>query len=426
MTELAVKSRHTDTPATVVDGLHRVPWIHGLIIGLLSVAWLLTSRQFEVEGLDPLWSLVFLLAIPYVLLNIWGLSTPRSSHDLPATDHRAVSRLHLCIVTKGTAPEVVKRSYEKMKHLQNDQVKITVVSDHPLEIPHLLVPPEFTTRHARYKARALEYFRQQSRLTETEWVLHLDEESIVDEPCLRACLQFCRQSRSLLGQGVILYNNHEFWKFPVPTAADCLRVADDPGRFHLQYALLHKPIFGVHGSFLLVNGQLEQEITWDTMDSLVEDYAFAIQCVKRGYSCGEVHGIVREQSPRTVVDFLRQRRRWILGIRGLSRYSIWPRFWSWLWTLSPLIKCIVAYRVFLSAKPALPVIGPVLTSCYLYFYLLGSYVQSADCRAPWPVTLRRLVVTLVLFPVSTLMESLAVAWSLFTRAEKIGFQVVDK
>lgn len=41
-----------------------------------------------------------------------------------------------------------------------------------------------------YKARALEYFRIRAQLGPEDWVLHLDEETLIDEHCIRACIDF--------------------------------------------------------------------------------------------------------------------------------------------------------------------------------------------------------------------------------------------
>ena len=64
------------------------------------------------------------------------------------------------------------------------------------------------------------------------------------------------------------------------------------GRFFAQFAWIHRPIFGVHGSFLLLNGAVENEITWDLDGYLVEDYAFSLRYMQRGYTCGLIDGSV--------------------------------------------------------------------------------------------------------------------------------------
>lgn len=88
-------------------------------------------------------------------------------------------------------------------------------------------------------------------------------------------------------------------------------MGDDLARFHLQNTIINRPVFGVHGSFLMTNGEMENECTWD-FGSLAEDFEFSQDAWRRGFTCGRIHGIVREQSPTTLRDFLKQRRRWFM------------------------------------------------------------------------------------------------------------------
>ena len=413
---------------TVAQRLQQLRWIHIPIILVLATLGVLINlqRQPRALGILELHSILYLLSLPYVILGIWGLLT--RTPPLPSQQLRALDRLIICLVTKGSNPEVVLRTYRRLLPLCGSDVKLCVVSDIPVPVPHLLVPSGFRTRRARYKARALEYFRQQQRFGPGDWVLHLDEESMLDADGLRACQQFCRRSPYQYGQGPIFYNNHEFWRYPVIAAADCIRAADDVAKFHLQLARLRRPIFGLHGSFLLVKGSLEDEITWDLDGSLVEDYAFALECMRRGLGVGEVAGIVREQSTRTVVDFLRQRRRWLVGIRGLSRKSPWVALWTWLWSLSPLVRTAVLVDVLTGhdVPLSLVVVRDIITATFLYLYLLGSVIQDVDRRTRVARLVWHAFVTGILFPVSYTLESIAALWSLVSREPRIGFQIVQK
>lgn len=126
------------------------------------------------------------------------------------------------------------------------------------------------------------------------------------------------------------------WLF---TVADGIRVGDDLARFHLQNTLIKRPVFGVHGSFLFTNGEMENECTWD-FGSLAEDFEFSQDAWRRGFTCGRVHGIVREQSPTTVRDFLKQRRRWYMGIRDIQGVYGLPHLAVNLWTVGVFTLCV--------------------------------------------------------------------------------------
>lgn len=53
-----------------------------------------------------------------------------------------------------------------------------------------------------------------------------------------------------------------------------VRLAEDYGRFHLPFKALRRPLLGwIHGSWLLINGEVENKIGWDT-DNMCEDYWF--------------------------------------------------------------------------------------------------------------------------------------------------------
>ena len=97
--------------------------------------------------------------------------------------------------------------------------------------------------------------------------------------------------------------------------------------------LVHRPIFGCHGSFLLTNGLVENAVTWD-LGSLTEDYQFSVHAWEKGFMCGKIPGLVREQSPMDLIGFLKQRRRWYVGIRRLPLAL--PKIWAFFWTLGIL------------------------------------------------------------------------------------------
>ena len=87
------------------------------------------------------------------------------------------------------------------------RLEIVILADAPCA-PELLdlgarvevTPTDFVTEKARFKARSLEYFRAAVNLQAENWVLHLDEESMVDENALRACVDFIEKGEYDFGQ----------------------------------------------------------------------------------------------------------------------------------------------------------------------------------------------------------------------------------
>ena len=128
-----------------------------------------------------------------------------------------------------------------------------------------------------------------------------------------------------------------------------MRFRDDLGKFQFAHSCLHFPLFGYHGSFILIRGSVENAVTWDT-ECLAEDLWFSIevylsppslatdlrlsllttksQAWKAGFSSGFIPGVAREQSNWTIRDLCRQRRRWFwglcqLGWIGMMNNMIW-------------------------------------------------------------------------------------------------------
>lgn len=154
------------------------------------------------------------------------------------------------------------------------------------------VPASFQPAHAKYKGWALEWCRLHWKLSELDWVLHLDEETEIDEYLVQACLDFIERGTEDVGmvyvalqlssyttlkhvQGTIYYTSHNYWKNPFLTTAEIFRVAEDFGRFQLPIRVFKRPLLGwMHGSFILINGAVENKVTWDT-GCLAEDFWFA-------------------------------------------------------------------------------------------------------------------------------------------------------
>ena len=411
-------------------------WIHPVLIlgftfGPLLQTW--HSRDWRVEPISVLGVLVLALLVLPALQSaasaLIGLSLPLRRGDRleDAPDIRPLRRLYICVVSKGANRDALRRTYETLRPLVDDQIRLDILTDLPIDIPHIRVPADFSPEHARYKARALEYYRQRMNFGPGDWVLHLDEETVIDAECLEACIRFCRRSPHRIGQGIIYYNNHGFWRHRLTAVADAVRTGDDLGRLFAQFSWIQRPVFGVHGSFLLVEGALENEITWDLASCLVEDYAFSLRAMHRGYGCGFIDGYAREQSPMTLVDFLKQRRRWVVGIRSLSSDSLWPLYWTTLWQMAPFARVVAIVATVTNFFPwwfEIPAHFACVT--YLYLYLLGMLVQDIDYGSK-PLTIAwHLIQVAILFPIAMLMETAGVAWAMFTRQRDLTFQVVRK
>ena len=96
--------------------------------------------------------------------------------------------------------QTVSRSISEMHHLRqlDSRMRLVVLSEEGASFDHLkvygvetvYVPKGYAPSKAKYKARALEYFRMAKELNDDDWVLHLDEETAIDKHCLLTCFDF--------------------------------------------------------------------------------------------------------------------------------------------------------------------------------------------------------------------------------------------
>ncbi|KAJ5970503.1 uncharacterized protein N7479_000421 [Penicillium vulpinum] len=233
--------------------------------------------------------------------TLWGLCLPMRPFAYKQSPKRRYFReLKVCLVTKGTNMQAALPNF------------VNVVS----------VPASFQPSHAKYKGRVLEWCRLYWKLSELDWVLHLDEETEIDGYLVKACFDFIERGTEDIGMGTIYYTSHNYWKNAFLTTAEIFRVADDFGRFQLPIRLFKRPLLGwMHGSFILINGAVENKVTWDT-GCLAEDFWFAFHAARRGFKFGWVHAIAREQPPVSVYDLIQQRRRWYTGIMSMDSWMV--------------------------------------------------------------------------------------------------------
>ncbi|RKO88787.1 glycosyl transferase family group 2-domain-containing protein [Blyttiomyces helicus] len=404
-------------------------WLMHLVViigGTFGLTFYMPQGYNDVElwNYSCWWKLGWLLPLPYTLICFFGMvlpfRTPKYlySKEMPK---RRLDNLYILTVTKGDNREAVERAWNAHKHLErlHPAVRVHVLTDEPYSFESIncyTCPKTFKTASSKYKARALEWYRQTMQYTEHDWILHLDEESVIDDESVRRVLDFIfYEHECSWGQGLILYNQHKYWHNWFFTVADAIRVGDDLSRFQLQYTYLNFPAFGAHGSFLLTNGAVENEVTWD-LGSLTEDYQFAMHAWEKGFKCGKVPGIVREQSPIDLIGFMKQRRRWYVGIRRLP-YAL-PKLWNLFWTLGILcLYCTIAsvplgFVYHLNTPRWFGILKDFSFCNFVYLYILGIFVQDVDKRLNPLVTFIHIPMTFVLQFVAGAMEAMCVMYAL--------------
>lgn len=98
------------------------------------------------------------------------------------------------------------------------------------------------------QSRALQYCLEDdvNQLGESDWIVHLDEETLLTDDCVRGIINFVLKGKHEFGQGVITYANEEIRNW-MTTLADSFRVTEDYGKLRFQFLMFHRPIFGWKG-----------------------------------------------------------------------------------------------------------------------------------------------------------------------------------
>lgn len=385
------------------------------------------------------------------LFGIAGAVTYRSGrrHGRHVGPAGPVPTVYFRIVTRGENVEAVvktvRAAHEAMRAHPVFPYQIEVVTDRPvLELDpeaatQFVVPDDYETANgARFKARALHYALEVSPAPDRAWLFHLDEETHVTpgavEGIRRAVLEEEATGRLRAGQGAILYHR-DLRSHPLLTLADSIRTGDDVGRFNLQYRAFNRPLFGMHGSFILVRNDVEKSIGFDfgPAGSITEDAWWALTLADKGGRVRWVDGFCVEQSTRSVKDFLKQRRRWLIGLALVAikapvrlRTRSVLGFGTVMWGVGciGLPLNLLALSVGVRQPGPLFYVSTLTMGLYLAFYWIGA--ELALSYAGMRLARRVLIeaAALCLMPVWASLESLSVFYAVI-KPER-GFHVVKK
>jgi hypothetical protein len=244
------------------------------------------------------------------------------------------ARIVFQITSKNCPPivhDAVNRVVEVASKTGYTNYRIDVVTDRQATIPGanmIIVPYAYQTKnHARFKSRSLhyavEYRRARQDNTKEMWILHLDEESFITSQTLISILKYLgRPKPALVSEGPIIYPNKMF-DIGITRYSDSLR----PYTCYSCVSQMTSSVpLNMHGSNLLVRADIEDSIGWD-FDGIgaSEDQRFGHEVWrKKGSVFGWHGGLLEEQPPLTVSDFISQRRRWLLGNIANTRVGKLP------------------------------------------------------------------------------------------------------
>lgn len=114
------------------------------------------------------------------------------------------------VVTRGSFPDLVRRNVERNLNICQefglDKFVIEVVTDRSVALPRhpkvreIVVPDTYKTlTGAKFKARALQYALEPhvNILNDDDWIVHLDEETIVTHSALVGIFNFLHENKYL-------------------------------------------------------------------------------------------------------------------------------------------------------------------------------------------------------------------------------------
>lgn len=157
-----------------------------------------------------------------------------------------------------------------------------------------------------------------------------------------------------------------------------------------------------------------------------------MKAYSKGYSFEWIEGEMHEKSPFTIMDFLRQRRRWLLGILLVVHSKVIPLKHKIFVTISVYAKCaypIVTSNIILSFLFPLP--HYIINLVFAFFGVFSAYMYLFGLLKSFPLYRFGLVKSMIciigslcLIPFSLFIENAAVVWGLLDN--RYQFYVVQK
>ncbi|XP_064555496.1 beta-1,4-mannosyltransferase egh [Drosophila montana] len=390
-----------------------------------------------------------LLTLPQVMFNFCGLVFYNAFPEKVVLKGSPLLAPFICIrvVTRGDFPELVKmnvlRNINTCLDTGLENFLIEVVTDKAVHlaqhrrIREIVVPKEYKTRTgALFKSRALQYCLEDTVnvLNDNDWIVHLDEETLLTENSVRGIINFVLDGKHPFGQGLITYANENVVNW-LTTLADSFRVSDDMGKLRLQFKLFHKPLFSWKGSYVVTQVGAERSVSFDNgIDgSVAEDCFFAMRAFSQGYTFNFIEGEMYEKSPFTLLDLLQQRKRWLQGILLVVHSKLIPfrhklllgiSVYSWVTMPLSTSNIIFAGLYPIPCPNLVDFVCAFIAAINIYMYVFGVIKSFSLYRFGLLKFLACVLGAVCTIPVNVVIENVAVIWGLVGQKHK--FYVVQK
>ena len=405
-------------------------------------------------------------SLPFVKVQITTRGSPGSTHVI----RRGIEQI-VALVQEAPAlyapilsVEVITESREQQRLLEQE------FAHAPLRVQVIVLPQNYQTpRGTQLKARALHYMVEQrrrgfNRLPGKTFIVHYDEESVMEPPELRQLLHYLATTTKQITEGPIYYP----LEYDQASLLCRTMEANRPiGCFECRQVMERGIPLHLHGSNLVIDEALENELGWDigTLEGqpfIAEDYVFGVMAyVRYGAKIFGWHGCVMlEQPPFSFQSAFKQRYRWIVGVlQGLELLRRLPAFvtlpiqarWRLLWgtryriltfalgaPAGALSLLYVLYRTVALFRGHDLLALPVFLQWWLAFLgflwlnsiAIGAWYNLSSARhlSMWQ-RWRELSAVLAVAPIAGILESSAGFWAVFqwmTGNRTVSWQTTPK
>ncbi len=325
----------------------------------------------------------------------------------------------------------------------------------PVPIRLLVVPDDYQTpKGTLKKARSLHYMVEHRRAgwgrrPGKTYVLHFDEESVIEPGEMRKLLRLLATSDKKILEGPIYYPLEYTGTSVLCRAMEANRPI---GCFECRTVMESGMPLHLHGSNLVVEEEFENQLGWDfgTLDGqpfIAEDYVFGMLAfLNGGRQAFGWHGTVMlEQPPFSYRSAFKQRQRWIAGVlqgqQMLLRMEQFRCLPAWLrlrvlWGTrfrvlsfamgAPVGALFFGYLVLvasgvlpsgLTGKVAPPLPIPMMAWLFLVGFMwlaavfIGGWLNVAHARVSLLTRLAEIGKVMTVAPVAGVFESMAGLWA---------------
>ncbi|WAR14002.1 EGH-like protein [Mya arenaria] len=434
-----------------------------LLVFCIYLVNLLFGTQADQSHLRPLewygrfWCIILYtmrcipyLSVPFAITNLLGIVT-MNTFPRPPTLKVALAKIpFMCfrVVTRGSYPDLVRTNVERniktCYKIGLDNFKFEVVTDKALNLPksslvrELVVPNEYRTKNnSLFKARALHYCNEPAVniLSNDDWVIHLDEETLLTESSTIGLANFATQGEGDIGQGVISYANEEIVNW-LTTLADSVRVSVDLGMMRFSFRKLGCPLMGFKGSYIIVRESVEKDIGFDfgPKGSVAEDVMFALIAWGKGYKFNFVEGEMWEKSPFTIGDYIKQRKRWFVGhvytllsseIPLKCKLGMIPTDLGWFLLFGNILNLPLSIVFPVPLPVFMNVIAGSMGGTILFLFVFGSIKSFSIRKHGLFKKILLIFANVLIIPLAACLDAIASLYGYYTR-DSGGFHIVLK